>query len=93
MIQHCYLDYTLIGVMVAGIVGVLIHRIWLEFGIGTRAVQFVGICLLVPAVLILGLEDKLSKENIGTILGAIIGYVLSGIGGTDQKKPKKPDNP
>jgi hypothetical protein len=39
-------------------------------------------------VLILGLEDKLSKENMGTIIGAIIGYVLSGIGGPGDKKKK-----
>jgi hypothetical protein len=34
-------------------------------------------------------EDKISKENMGTILGAIIGYVLSGIGSPDQRKQKK----
>jgi len=55
--------------MVIGIVGTLYHRVRLEFGIGNRAIQLVGICLVVPTVLILGLEDKISKENMGTILG------------------------
>lgn len=87
-LQHGWLDAALIGVMVIGIVGTLYHRIRLEFGIGNRAIQFVGMCLVVPTVLILGLEDKISKENMGTILGAVIGYILSGIGGSDQKKPK-----
>jgi hypothetical protein len=85
MLQHCWLDVLLVLIMAGGIAGVLYHRIHLEFGIGTRAIQFVGICLLVPTVLILGLEDKISKENMGTVLGAIIGYVLSGIGGTEPK--------
>ena len=87
-LQHGWLDGALIGVMVIGIVGTLYHRIRLDFGIGNRAIQFVGMCLVVPTVLILGLEDKISKENMGTILGAIIGYILSGIGSSDQKKQK-----
>jgi len=89
MLQHCWLDGAVIGVMVIGIVGTIYHRVKLEFGIGNRAIQLVGICLVIPTVLILGLEDKISKENMGTILGAIIGYVLSGIGSPDQKKQKK----
>lgn len=88
MPQHCYLDAFLILVMLVGVVGTLYHRIHGEYGIGDRAIQFVGICLMIPTVLILGLEDKLSKENMGTIIGAIIGYVLSGIGGPGDKKKK-----
>jgi hypothetical protein len=41
-----------------------------------------------PTVLILGLEDKISRENMGTILGAIIGYVLPGIGGPADRNKK-----
>jgi hypothetical protein len=94
MPQHCYLDGCLIFVMLIGIVGTLYHRIHGEYGIGDRAIQFVGICLVIPTVLILGLEDKISRENMGTILGAIIGYVLSGIGGPAErnKKDDKPKN-
>src|SRR5713226_5475696 len=88
MPQHCYLDAFLILVMLVGIIGTLIHRIKGGYGIGDRAIQFVGICLVIPTVLILGLEDKISKENMGTILGTIIGYVLSGIGGPGDKKKK-----
>jgi hypothetical protein len=89
MLQHFWLDAALVLVMVVGILGTLYHRIRMEFGIGNRAIQLVGICLVIPTVLILGLEDKISKENMGTILGAIIGYVLSGIGSPDQKKKTK----
>jgi hypothetical protein len=89
MLQHCWLDAALVLVMIVGIVGTLYHRIRMEFGIGNRAIQLVGICLVIPTVLILGLEDKISKENMGTILGAIIGYVLSGIGSPDQKKKSR----
>jgi len=89
MLQHCWLDGALVLVMLIGIVGTLYHRIRSELGIGNRAIQLVGICLVIPTVLILGLEDKISRENMGTVLGAIIGYVLSGIGSPDQNKPKR----
>lgn len=88
MLQHCWLDAALIGVMVIGIIGTLYHRIKMEFGIGDRAIQLVGLCLIIPAVLILSLESKIQGETLGTILGAIIGYALSGIGNPDQRKKK-----
>jgi uncharacterized membrane protein YqgA involved in biofilm formation len=84
-IQHCWLDAALVGVMIIGIVGTLIHRIKLEFGIGDRAIQLVGLCLIVPAILILSLEGKFSDCELGTILGTVVGYALSGIGGRDKK--------
>jgi hypothetical protein len=88
MPQHCYLDGALIGVMVVGIVGTLYHRVKMEFGIGDRAIQLVGLCLIIPGVMILGLESKIQGETLGTILGAIVGYALSGIGNPDQRKKK-----
>ncbi len=89
MPQHQWLDGALIVLMAVGLIGTLYHRIHLGFGIGDRAIQLVGICLVIPSILILGLEDKITKENIGTILGAIIGYVLSGIGSPDVKPKGK----
>jgi len=90
MLQHCWLDAALIVVMVIGIAGTLHHRIKMELGIGDRAIQLVGLCLIVPAVMILSLEGKLSNDSLGTILGAIVGYALSGIGAPDRKrKPEK----
>jgi len=89
MLQHHWLDAMLVGVMVVGIVGTLVHRIHLDYGLGDRTIQLVGICLIIPTVLILGLEDKIDKQNIGTILGAIVGYVLAGIGKRDPSRPRK----
>jgi hypothetical protein len=89
MLQHQWLDGCLVALMAVGLVGTLYHRIRLELGLGDRAIQLVGICLVIPTVLILGLEDKVSRETMGTVLGAIIGYVLSGISSRDAKPKKK----
>lgn len=67
-------------VMGIGLMGILIERCRSKRGIGIRAIQFVAIVFLVPTILILGLENVLGPETIATLLGAAIGYTLSGIG-------------
>jgi len=48
-------------------------------GIGVREIQLIALLVLAPTIAILGFECKLSGEGTGTLLGAIVGYVLSGI--------------
>jgi len=48
--------------------------------IGARTIQITTIVLLFPALLILGLERVLQPETVGTLLGAIAGFVLSRVG-------------
>ena len=56
--------------------GTVEERAW---GIGVRMIQLIAILLLIPVIVILGLEEVLSKEGIGTLLGTIVGYALGGI--------------
>lgn len=60
-------------------------------GIGARVIQFTTIALLVPSLIILSLEGILQGETIATIIGGLIGYVLSGISDYDKEK-NKPNN-
>lgn len=48
-------------------------------GIGVRMIQLIALLVLVPAIVILALECRLTGEGTGTILGAIVGYALGGI--------------
>jgi hypothetical protein len=45
-----------------------------------KAIQIIGILLFLPAVLILGLEKDIPESALGTLLGAVTGYLLSNIG-------------
>lgn len=45
------------------------------------SIQLVGILLFLPAVLVLGLEKDIPEAALGTLLGAVAGYLLSNIGG------------
>ena len=54
-------------------------------GIGARMIQFATVALLIPFLTILGLEEVLKGETIGTIIGGLVGYILSGISKYDEK--------
>jgi len=51
-------------------------------GIGERIIQFTCIGLLIPCIIILGLEEVLKGETIATLLGGLGGYVLSSMSGS-----------
>lgn len=65
--------------MAIGVLAILLSRV--KRGIGIRVVQFAAVILMLPTILILALEDVLSTEVTGTLLGAIAGYILSSVGG------------
>jgi len=67
-------------IMIGGLIGVFVNRWQTKKGIGVRIIQFLAVLLVVPAVLVLALERLLTSETVGTLLGAIVGYILSGIG-------------
>ena len=46
--------------------------------IGAKAIQFLAIVFVLPLVLVLGVTNILGRETIGTVIGTVIGYVLSG---------------
>jgi F0F1-type ATP synthase assembly protein I len=67
-------------VMVGGMIGVLVERYRSKRGTGVRAIQFLGLTLVLPIILILSLEDVLSGQTTATLVGVVVGYILSGIG-------------
>jgi len=70
-------------VMVVGLVGTFLIRWRLKRGIGRRAIHAMTIILVVPATMILALEGVLNSQTVAAILGAAVGYGLSGAGGKD----------
>jgi hypothetical protein len=47
---------------------------------GLRTLQVLAIAVLAPLILILGLEKVLEPSAVGALIGALLGYLLSGIG-------------
>lgn len=78
------------GVMLCGILGIVFFRLTSDKGLGVRAIQFVAVATIIPAILILALEKVLTGETTAALFGAITGYLLSGIG---DFKPKPDTSP
>ena len=67
-------------IMVGGVIGVFVERLRTKRGIGVRVIQFMTVTLILPIILILALEGVLSGQTTATLIGAVVGYILSGIG-------------
>lgn len=52
-------------------------------GIGSRLIQLVSVLVIVPVLTILAIENTLSQELIGTLLGSVIGYTLGSLTKSD----------
>ncbi len=83
-------ELVAIAMLPIGFLGFMLHRIVAGKPIGGRSIQFLGVVFLVPVILILALEKILDGATIGTLIGALVGYLLSGIANYDP--PQRRDN-
>lgn len=67
-------------IMAGGLYGIYYLVIKQNVTIGVRAIQFLAVVFVLPLLLILGLSGGIHTETIGTLLGVVVGYVLSGFG-------------
>ncbi len=67
--------------IMAGGIGIVYHQVVKQNAvIGIQAVRFLGVVFILPLLLILGLFGILHAETIGTIIGVIVGYILTLMG-------------
>lgn len=57
-------------------------------GTGARTIQLLTVAQLFPLLVILGFEKIIEPSAIATLLGALVGYVLSGVGNYQPKTSK-----
>lgn len=65
-------------IMAGGLAGLFYLIIKQNAVIGTKAIQFLAIVFVLPLLLVLGVTNVLRTETIGTVIGTVVGYVLSG---------------
>ena len=71
---------VLLVIAMAGAIGGVWNRLKLGKGIGLRFIQYLGLTVLLPIIVILSLEGRISQEMTGAIAAAGVGAVLAGIG-------------
>lgn len=55
------------------------NRTTTKKGIGARSIQFMAVIFLLPIIMVLALEKIIDGQTLGTLLGGLTGYILSGI--------------
>ncbi len=66
-------------IMAGGLGGVFYLILKQNVSIGNKTIQFLAIIFVLPLLVVLGIFNVLGRESIGTIVGVVVGYVLSGI--------------
>ena len=84
--MKCWIEVVALTIMVGGVIGIFIERARTKRGIGVRIIQFATVLLVLPAILILAVERILESQTVATLIGAIVGYILSGIGKDESRK-------
>jgi hypothetical protein len=65
-------------IMAGGLYGIFYLIVKQNATIGTKTIQFLAIVFMLPLLIILGINSVLRQETIGTLLGVLAGWVLSG---------------
>lgn len=65
-------------IMAGGLYGIFYLVVKQNATLGIRTIHFLSIVFVLPLLIILGIYNILHAETIGTIVGVIVGYVLSG---------------
>jgi hypothetical protein len=72
-------ELVAVAMLPLGFGAIILQRIIMKRSIGVRIIQLTAVVMLIPTIVILGLEKILEPATIGTLIGALTGYLLSGI--------------
>jgi hypothetical protein len=92
--SHDAAAWVSIGCVLLMIAAPIILIYWAKFAkrpyLGTGVIYFLAISEIIPAIVILGLQQVLDKASAGTLLAGVAGYVLGGM--SDSKQNPKANN-
>ncbi len=80
-----WLDVVIASAFPLALIAIIWNRAQLKRGIAVRAIQFVGVALIVPATTILAIRGLLVGEAVAAIFGTTIGYLLGSISRFDER--------
>jgi hypothetical protein len=80
MSSKIIIECAMLLIAAGGLFGGILNRLKLNKGIGRVFIQYLGLTVLIPVVVILSLEERISTEMTGAIAAAAVGGVLAGAG-------------
>lgn len=78
--MRLWIELFAVLIMAGGLGGIFYLIIKQNAVIGLKTIQFIAIVFILPMLLILGLEGSIGRETLSVLLGAIVGFLLSGSG-------------
>ena len=78
--MHLWIGFIAALTMAGGLAGIFYLTIKQNAVIGTKTIQLVAVIFVPLVLIVLGVLNVLGRETIGTLLGVVVGYVLSGFG-------------
>ena len=85
------IEIIMASIMALVLIGLFLRTMIQKKGIGARIIQFTSIAFLIPTIVILSIEGILPGATVGTLLGGLAGYVLSGISNFDNRNSNNDD--
>lgn len=83
MPNYYWIEAPLLAAAILGSTLAFVERIKSGRGLGLRSIQVLAVLNLIPAIVVLALEAKMSTE-VGTIFGALAGFCLGGLRDADK---------
>ncbi len=80
MYYNFWISLLSVFIMAGGLGGVLYIIIKKQASINNKMIQFLAVTFVLPLLVTLGIMNTLGRETISTLLGVVVGYVLSGFG-------------
>jgi hypothetical protein len=80
MYYNFWISLLSVLIMLGGLGGVLYLVLKKQATINNKMIQFLAITFVLPLLITLGIMNILGRETIGTLLGVVVGFVLSGFG-------------
>ena len=77
---------ALVAFMFLALIAVYAERLVSNRGIGARTIQITGVLLVIPLIGLLALQKVLEPQTTATLIGALTGYLLSGVGSFEPTK-------
>jgi hypothetical protein len=88
-----WLEIALIAFMFVGLTLVMFERIKSGKGPWKGTIQLLAVILIFPTIILLASAGKVKEDAAATLLGTIIGYLLSGIGKDPGSNPRSGPSP
>ncbi len=80
MYYNFWISLLSVLIMAGGLGGILYLVIKKQASLNNKMIQFLAVTFVLPLLVTLGIMNILGRETIGTLLGVVVGYVLSGFG-------------